>query len=320
MELPFVKLHGNGNDFILIDEWEGVRIPDEMKGEFAAAYCDRRMGVGGDGILFLGRTRENLPAMRLFQPDQSEAEIFLDAPITRAQLEELIREPVMQTVAMIKALSTAIGEPLSKGDLAELACLIEIEQMAMPIGKQDQYAAAYGGLNEITFTASGCQVKPLEVSWETRQQLQDNLMLFFTGHSRNSADILREQLDGAARTEEELDGGRAAVVEGGDHHVSLVDGDRFEVIHRFASRYALHGGPKFTPDGRFVFFGSRDGWITKYDLWNLTVVAEAVSYTHLRAHETVLDLVCRLLLEKKKTHQHLIYPRILHTSPPYTQT
>ena len=64
------------------------------------------------------------------------------------------------------------------------------------------------------------------------------------------------------------------VVEGGDHHVSLVDGDRFETIHRFPSRYALHGGPKFSPDGRFVYFGSRDGWITKYDLWNLTVVAE----------------------------------------------
>ena len=59
------------------------------------------------------------------------------------------------------------------------------------------------------------------------------------------------------------------VVEGGDHHVSLVDGDRFEVIHRFASRFALHGGPKFSPDGRYVYFGSRDGWITKYDLWNL---------------------------------------------------
>jgi len=64
------------------------------------------------------------------------------------------------------------------------------------------------------------------------------------------------------------------VVEGGDHHVSLVDGDRFERIHRFASRYALHGGPKFSADGRYVVFGSRDGWVTKYDLWNLTVVAE----------------------------------------------
>jgi len=72
------------------------------------------------------------------------------------------------------------------------------------------------------------------------------------------------------------------VVEGGDHHVSLVDGDRFTVIHRFASRYALHGGPKFTPDGRFVFFGSRDGWITKYDLWNLKVVAEVRAGLNMR--------------------------------------
>ena len=72
------------------------------------------------------------------------------------------------------------------------------------------------------------------------------------------------------------------VVESGDHHVSLVDGDRFERIHRFPSRYALHGGPKFTPDGRFVFFGSRDGWITKYDLWNLTVIAEVRAGLNMR--------------------------------------
>lgn len=64
------------------------------------------------------------------------------------------------------------------------------------------------------------------------------------------------------------------VVETGDHHVSLVDGDRFERLHRFPSRYALHGGPKFSPDGRFVYFASRDGWISKYDLYHLVVVAE----------------------------------------------
>ncbi len=64
------------------------------------------------------------------------------------------------------------------------------------------------------------------------------------------------------------------VVESGDHHVSILDGDKLEPIHRFQSRFALHGGPKFTPDGRFVFFASRDGWVTKYDLWNLKVVAE----------------------------------------------
>jgi mono/diheme cytochrome c family protein/WD40 repeat protein len=64
------------------------------------------------------------------------------------------------------------------------------------------------------------------------------------------------------------------VVEHGDHHISVLDGDIMEPFHRFQTRYALHGGPKFTPDGRFVYWASRDGWITKYDLWNLKVVAE----------------------------------------------
>ena len=72
------------------------------------------------------------------------------------------------------------------------------------------------------------------------------------------------------------------VVEGGDHHVSLLDGDRFEVIERFATRYALHGGPKFSPDGRFVYFGSRDGWITKYDLWALKPVGEVRAGLNMR--------------------------------------
>ncbi|MFH0968584.1 MAG: diaminopimelate epimerase [Methanobacteriota archaeon] len=75
MDLPFSKLHGNGNDFILIDEWDGIKVPDEMKGEFAAVYCDRRMGIGGDGVLFLGKTQDGKPVMRLFQPDESEAEM-----------------------------------------------------------------------------------------------------------------------------------------------------------------------------------------------------------------------------------------------------
>lgn len=64
------------------------------------------------------------------------------------------------------------------------------------------------------------------------------------------------------------------VVESGDHHVTILDGDTFEPIHRFKSRFALHGGPKFTRDGRFVYFGSRDGWITKFDLYTLKVIAE----------------------------------------------
>lgn len=64
------------------------------------------------------------------------------------------------------------------------------------------------------------------------------------------------------------------VVETGDHHISVLDGDKLEVIARIPTRYALHGGPKFTPDGRYVYLASRDGWISKFDLWNLKIVAE----------------------------------------------
>jgi len=64
------------------------------------------------------------------------------------------------------------------------------------------------------------------------------------------------------------------VVEAGDHHVSILDGDTFEPLTRFASHFALHGGPKFSPDGRFVYFASRDGWISLYDLHNLRMIAE----------------------------------------------
>jgi mono/diheme cytochrome c family protein/DNA-binding beta-propeller fold protein YncE len=64
------------------------------------------------------------------------------------------------------------------------------------------------------------------------------------------------------------------VVESGDHHITILDGDRFEPIARFKSRLALHGGPKFTADGRYVFFASRDGWVSKYDLHALRLVAE----------------------------------------------
>ncbi len=64
------------------------------------------------------------------------------------------------------------------------------------------------------------------------------------------------------------------VVELGDHHATILDGDRLEPIFRFKTRFALHGGPKYSADGRYVFFASRDGWISKFDLWNLRVTAE----------------------------------------------
>jgi len=62
------------------------------------------------------------------------------------------------------------------------------------------------------------------------------------------------------------------VVETGDHHVSVLDGDSFRVLDRFATPFAVHGGPKFSPDGHYVFIMSRDGWVQKYDIWSLKEV------------------------------------------------
>lgn len=61
-------------------------------------------------------------------------------------------------------------------------------------------------------------------------------------------------------------------VETGDHHVSVLDGDTFEVLDRFPTPFAVHGGPKFDPEGHFVFIMSRDGWVQKYDIWALKEV------------------------------------------------
>lgn len=64
------------------------------------------------------------------------------------------------------------------------------------------------------------------------------------------------------------------VVELGDHHATVLDGDSMEPIFRFKTRLNLHGGPKYSPTGRYVYFASRDGWISKFDMYNLKTVVE----------------------------------------------
>jgi D-glycero-alpha-D-manno-heptose-7-phosphate kinase len=82
----------------------------------------------------------------------------------------------------------------NKKDLAETACEIEIEKCGEPIGKQDQYAAAYGGFNVIRFDASGVEVTPLNIGANVLRRLNDNLMCYATGISRNTSDILSDQV------------------------------------------------------------------------------------------------------------------------------
>src|SRR5437588_6781507 len=96
-------------------------------------------------------------------------------------------------VPMVRAISTLVEQPMTKQQVAELASYIEIGKMGMHIGKQDQYASAFGGLNKITFTHDGVTVEPLKVDSEVRRTLERRLMLFFTGSSRESTSILKHQ-------------------------------------------------------------------------------------------------------------------------------
>lgn len=96
-------------------------------------------------------------------------------------------------VALITALAAERQQPMSKHDIADTACHIEIDVLGMPIGKQDQFAAAYGGLNVIEFHKDQTIVHPCAVSNESFSGLQDRLLLFFTGQRRRSTDILTSQ-------------------------------------------------------------------------------------------------------------------------------
>jgi diaminopimelate epimerase len=71
----FTKLHGNGNDFILIDEYKEKIIADNKKAAFALKYCDRRFGIGSDGVLYLGKSEKADIRMQIYNSDGTEAEM-----------------------------------------------------------------------------------------------------------------------------------------------------------------------------------------------------------------------------------------------------
>ena len=100
------------------------------------------------------------------------------------------------TTALIKALYAHYRKNIHPEQLAELACKIEIEKLGEPIGKQDQYIASYGGITEFNFHKDGSvSSAPLNLSVQTVHDLEDNLLLFFTGISRSAGTILKEQVD-----------------------------------------------------------------------------------------------------------------------------
>ncbi len=98
------------------------------------------------------------------------------------------------TTALLKALYAHRRRLIHSSELAELACEIEIDRLGEPVGKQDQYIAAYGGVTCFRFHPDGqVEAWPLQASIETLFALEDNLLLFFTGFSRSAGSILKDQ-------------------------------------------------------------------------------------------------------------------------------
>lgn len=97
------------------------------------------------------------------------------------------------SVNLVNILASFLGKQLSKKEIAEAASYVDTRILKLPIGKQDQYASSFGGLNIYEFSPNGVIVTPLEIAKETKSLLDKRIMLFFGGKARSSSSILTEQ-------------------------------------------------------------------------------------------------------------------------------
>jgi len=109
------------------------------------------------------------------------------------------------TTALIKALHAHNNQIISTRFLAEQACMIELDRLKEPIGKQDQYIAAFGGITAFEFLPDGrVEISPVQMDKETLYNLEDNLVLYFTGYSRSASSILKEQDDKSKNEDDDM--------------------------------------------------------------------------------------------------------------------
>jgi len=109
------------------------------------------------------------------------------------------------TTALLKNLHAYKKNLVSPAELAEQACDIEINKLGEPIGKQDQYIAAIGGITAFTFHKDGrVEYRPVRMSEESLYTLEDNLLLFFTGYSRSASSILKDQNDRSKKNDQSM--------------------------------------------------------------------------------------------------------------------
>lgn len=142
------------------------------------------------------------------------------------------------TTALLKALHALRKNLIHPAELAEQACHIELEKLGEPIGKQDQYIAAYGGITCFKFMPDGrVEAWPLKISEETLYNLEDNLLLFFTGYARSASKILQEQDDKSKQTDQTMVENLHFIKELGQQSQAALELDN---LHEFARLMDVH--------------------------------------------------------------------------------
>ncbi len=137
------------------------------------------------------------------------------------------------TTALLKVLHTSQKNIVSPAELAEQACEIEINRLGEPIGKQDQYIAAIGGITAFTFHRDGrVDYRPVRLSEETLYNLEDNLLLFFTGYSRSASQILKDQNERSKKNDPEMLENLHFIKELGQKSLEALEAGRLEDFAR----------------------------------------------------------------------------------------
>lgn len=137
------------------------------------------------------------------------------------------------TTALLKALHTSKKNLISPAELAEQACEIEIGKLGEPIGKQDQYIAAVGGITAFTFHNDGrVEYRPVHLPEETLYNLEDNLLLFFTGYSRSASSILKDQNDRSKKNDQSMLDNMHFTKELGYKSLEALEGGKLEEFAR----------------------------------------------------------------------------------------
>ncbi len=136
----------------------------------------------------LGRNY-NIKLSTVINPSHLEITSFADIPAGTG-----LGSSGTFTCALLQAMHEHCGIQVDRTELAERACSIEIDRLGEPTGKQDQYISVFGGLTAFTFNPdNSVDVEPLKLSESQRLDLEDSLVMFFTGYSRRAGSILREQ-------------------------------------------------------------------------------------------------------------------------------